>query len=110
MEELKACPEKLDKKLGGLRLKQANDFLQESDFENWLDVLLSYYDENWSFHRDEFDGYKARIIQHEYDHLEGILFTDKLSPLKKKLLSKRLGNVSIGIVEVDYKMKFNKKN
>ena len=73
-------------------------------------IYVSYYDENWSFHRDEFDGYKARIIQHEYDHLEGILFTDKLSPLKKKLLSKRLGNVSIGIVEVDYKMKFNKKN
>ena len=72
-------------------------------------ICVSYYDENWSFHRDEFDGYKARIIQHEYDHLEGILFTDKLSPLKKKLLSKRLGNVSIGIVEVDYKMKFNKK-
>ena len=73
-------------------------------------ICVSYYDENWSFHRDEFDGYKARIIQHEYDHLEGILFTDKLSPLKKKLLSKRLGNVSIGIVDVDYKMKFNKKN
>ena len=73
-------------------------------------ICVSYYDENWSFHREEFDGYKARIIQHEYDHLEGILFTDKLSPLKKKLLSKRLGNVSIGIVEVDYKMKFNKKN
>ena len=73
-------------------------------------IYVSYYDENWSLHRDEFDGYKARIIQHEYDHLEGILFTDKLSPLKKKLLSKRLGNVSIGIVEVDYKMKFNKKN
>ena len=73
-------------------------------------IYVSYYDENWSFHREEFDGYKARIIQHEYDHLEGILFTDKLSPLKKKLLSKRLGNVSIGIVEVDYKMKFNKKN
>ena len=72
-------------------------------------IYVSYYDENWSFHRDEFDGYKARIIQHEYDHLEGILFTDKLSPLKKKLLSKRLSNVSIGIVEVDYKMKFNKK-
>jgi peptide deformylase len=72
-------------------------------------ICVSYYDENWSFHREEFDGYKARIIQHEYDHLEGILFTDKLSPLKKKLLSKRLGNVSIGIVEVDYKMMFNKK-
>jgi peptide deformylase len=73
-------------------------------------ICVSYYDENWTLHREEFDGYKARIIQHEYDHLEGILFTDKLSPLKKKLLSKRLGNVSIGIVEVDYKMKFNKKN
>ena len=49
LEELKACTEKLDKKLGGLRLKQAIDFLQVSDFENWLDVLLAYYDENYRY-------------------------------------------------------------
>jgi len=73
-------------------------------------VIVSYYDENWLFHEDRFDGYAARIIQHEYDHLEGVLFIDKLAPLKKKLLAKRLGNIALGLVDVDYKMKFNKKN
>lgn len=69
-------------------------------------VRMSYYDENWNFHEEEFDGYKARIIQHEYDHIEGVLFTDHLSVLKKRLLTKRLSNISQGIVNVDYKMKF----
>lgn len=72
-------------------------------------VLVSYFDENWLFHEERFDGYAARIIQHEYDHLEGVLFIDKLAPLKKKLLAKRLGNIALGLVDVDYKMKFNKK-
>jgi peptide deformylase len=72
-------------------------------------VLVSYFDENWLFHEERFDGYAARIIQHEYDHLEGVLFIDKLAPLKKKLLAKRLGNIVLGLVDVDYKMKFNKK-
>jgi peptide deformylase len=69
-------------------------------------VTISYYDENWNFHEESFDGYAARIIQHEYDHIEGILFTDRLSPLKKKLLSKRLTRISHGDIDVDYKMKF----
>jgi len=72
-------------------------------------ILVSYFDENWLFHEERFDGYAARIIQHEYDHLEGILFIDKLAPLKKKLLAKRLGNIVLGLVDVDYKMKFTKK-
>lgn len=69
-------------------------------------VRMTYYDENWNFHEEEFDGYKARIIQHEYDHIEGVLFTDHLSVLKKRLLTKRLSNISQGVVNVDYKMKF----
>lgn len=69
-------------------------------------IKISYYDENWEFHEEEFDGYKARIIQHEYDHIEGVLFTDHLSVLKKRLLTKRLTNISQGIIDVDYKMKF----
>jgi peptide deformylase len=69
-------------------------------------ILISYYDENWEFHEETFDGYKARIIQHEYDHIEGVLFTDRLSVLKKRLLTKRLSNISQGVVSVDYKMKF----
>jgi peptide deformylase len=69
-------------------------------------VRLSYYDENWNLHDEWFEGYKARIIQHEYDHIEGVLFTDHLSVLKKRLLTKRLANISQGIVNVDYKMRF----
>ena len=69
-------------------------------------VRLSYYDENWQFHDEWFDGYKARIIQHEYDHVDGILFTDHLSVLKRRLLAKRLQNITQGLVNVGYKMKF----
>jgi len=69
-------------------------------------IKISYYDENWEFHEEEYDGYKARIIQHEYDHIEGVLFTDHLSVLKKRLLTKRLTNISQGVIDVDYKMKF----
>lgn len=69
-------------------------------------VTISYYDEQWNFHEDTFEGYAARIIQHEYDHIDGILFTDHLSPLKRRLLAKRLQNISKGDIEVDYKMKF----
>jgi peptide deformylase len=69
-------------------------------------IRVTYYDEKWELHDEWFDGYKARIIQHEYDHIEGILFTDHLSVLKKRLLTKRLSNISQGVVNVDYKMKF----
>ena len=69
-------------------------------------IQVSYYDENWNFHEESFEGYAARIIQHEYDHIDGILFTDHLSPLKRRLLTKRLHNISKGDVKVDYKMKF----
>jgi peptide deformylase len=66
-------------------------------------IRITYYDENWEFHDEVFDGYKARIIQHEYDHLEGILFTDKVSPLRKRLLKNKLFAISKGRFEADYK-------
>jgi peptide deformylase len=69
-------------------------------------IHITYYDENWNYHEESFNGYAARIIQHEYDHIEGVLFTDHLSVLKRKLLQKRLTNISKGIVDIDYKMKF----
>jgi len=69
-------------------------------------IILSYYDENWKFHEKEFDGFAARIVQHEYDHIEGILFTDHLNPLKRRMLKKKLSNISKGDVDVAYKMKF----
>jgi peptide deformylase len=72
-------------------------------------IKISYFDENWEFHEEEYDGYAARIIQHEYDHVDGVLFTDHLSPLKKRLLKKKLTNISKGDVEVKYRMKFPAK-
>ena len=73
-------------------------------------IHITYYDENWELKAEEYNGYAARIIQHEYDHVDGVLFTDHLSTLKRKLLTKKLQNISKGEVEVDYRMKFpNKK-
>ena len=69
-------------------------------------VIVSYYDEKFNLKEEAFEGYAARVIQHEYDHIDGILFTDHLSPLKKRLLTKKLGNISRGEIDVDYKMKF----
>ena len=69
-------------------------------------VRLSYYDENWKHHEQTFSGLAARVIQHEYDHIEGKLFTDKLSPLRKRMLEKKLNDISRGMVDVEYKMKF----
>jgi peptide deformylase len=70
-------------------------------------VKLSYYDEDWKHHEETFKGMAARVIQHEYDHIEGKLFTDKLSPLRRRLLEKKLTDISRGMVSgVEYKMKF----
>mgnify|MGYP002276821848 CR=1 FL=1 len=69
-------------------------------------LKIKYLDENWNEHEEEFDGMKARIIQHEYDHIEGILFIDHLSSFKKRLLKGKLTNISKGNVSVDYRMKF----
>ncbi len=69
-------------------------------------LTLRYQDENFKEHTETFDGLLARVIQHEYDHIEGILFTDKLSSLKKRLLKGKLANISKGRIEVDYKMRF----
>ena len=70
------------------------------------DIVLRYEDENRQVHEEAFSGMAARIIQHEYDHLEGILFTDKLSAFKKQLLKGKLARISKGDVKHDYRMKF----
>jgi peptide deformylase len=66
-------------------------------------IRIQYYDENWEYHDEVFDGYKARIIQHEYDHLDGILFVEKINPLKKQLIRGKLADISKGKFEADYK-------
>ncbi|WP_134089699.1 peptide deformylase [Olivibacter sp. XZL3] len=69
-------------------------------------IHIRYFDENWVEHREKYDGLAARVIQHEYDHIEGKLFTDKLSVLRKAMLKSKLEAISKGQVKVDYKMKF----
>lgn len=68
-------------------------------------VKIQYYDENFNLFEETYDGVKARIIQHEYDHLEGVLLVDRVAPLKKKLLKGRLTNISKGKVKAAYKTK-----
>jgi peptide deformylase len=67
-------------------------------------LKIRYFDENWNAHEDIYDGMKARIIQHEYDHIEGKMFVDYLTPLKKKLLKGKLSDISKGKVDTEYRI------
>jgi len=69
-------------------------------------ITIEYLDENFEKHIDVFDGLTARVIQHEYDHINGILFTDKVSPLRKRMIRGKLIDISRGKVKVSYKMRF----
>lgn len=69
-------------------------------------VTIQYQDEAFNTHTETYDGLIARVIQHEYDHIEGVLFTDKLSSLKKRLIKGKLNNISKGKIQIDYKMRF----
>tara|TARA_B110000046_G_scaffold165801_1_gene182335 strand:+ start:573 stop:1154 length:582 start_codon:yes stop_codon:yes gene_type:complete len=71
-------------------------------------ILIEYMNENFELIEERYDGVIARVIQHEYDHVDGVLFTDRLNPIRKQFLRKRLDNISKGIVDSDYKMKFPK--
>ncbi len=71
-------------------------------------LTIKYFDENWNEFTEEYEGLAARIIQHEYDHVDGILFTDHLNPVKKRMLKNKLAKITKGKVDVDYKMKFPK--
>ena len=71
-------------------------------------VTINFFDENWVEHTKTYEGLAARIIQHEYDHIDGILFTDHLNPVKKRMLKNKLAKITKGIVDVEYKMKFPK--
>jgi peptide deformylase len=69
-------------------------------------IRISYFDENFQPVEEEFDGIGARIIQHEYDHIEGIVMVDRISPLKRRLIRNKLINISKGEVSPDYPMKY----
>jgi peptide deformylase len=67
-------------------------------------VRITYYDEDWNQHDETYEGLAARVIQHEYDHLEGVLFTDYLTAFKKRLIKSKLNNISRGQVKTDYRI------
>lgn len=71
-------------------------------------LLLRYYDEHFDFYEEEFTGLAARVIQHEYDHIEGKLFVDRIGSFKRTMISGKLKDISKGKVDIDYKMKFPK--
>lgn len=73
-----------------------------------IKVRMEYYDENFNFHDEWFAGMAARVIQHEYDHLEGVMFTDKVAPIKKRLIKGKLQSISKGNFKVDYKVRLPK--
>jgi peptide deformylase len=71
-------------------------------------IKIKYYDEEFRAFTEEFSGLAARVIQHEYDHIDGILFTDKINPLKKQMIKRKLTDISKGIVKAGYRMRFPK--
>lgn len=73
-------------------------------------IKVKFLDENWVEHTEDVDGLAARVIQHEYDHIEGKLFTDKVSVLRKTMLKSKLDAISKGNIKTDYKMKFPNKS
>ena len=76
------------------------------DISRLSKVRIRYQDQDFNTIEEEYDGTKARIIQHEYDHVEGVLFTDYLSAIKKRLLKRKLNDISKGNIKVGYRMKF----
>ena len=69
-------------------------------------IRMKYQDPSFTWHEETFTGLNARVIQHEYDHIEGILFTEHLKPIKRRLINRKLEKIRTGKIEVDYKMKF----
>ena len=73
------------------------------------EIIVDYYDQDFNKQSLKLDGLRARVVQHEYDHIQGILFTDKLSAFKKRLIKGKLNNISKGKVKADYLMSFYSK-
>lgn len=75
------------------------------DVQRKPNIVIEYYDEKFKKHKEEYDGVIARVIQHEYDHIEGKLFTDKISPFKRKMIAGKLSDIAAGKISADYKTK-----
>jgi peptide deformylase len=69
-------------------------------------IKISYYDEHFNHHEESFEGLAARVIQHEYDHIEGVLFIDKINPMKKRMIKGKLADITKGKVRIHYRMRF----
>jgi peptide deformylase len=114
-----------EEKLAGFKKVFINPIILEEDGQPWLysegclslpglhedvsrpaKVRIRYFDEEWVEHEEEYEGLAARVIQHEYDHIEGVLFTDRLSSLKKRLLKGKLNAIAKGDCDNNYRMKF----
>jgi peptide deformylase len=78
------------------------------DVERKPQITIRYQDENFVEHTETFEGMAARVIQHEYDHIEGILFTEYLSPLRKRIIQRRLNDIMNGKISTEYRMRFYK--
>lgn len=76
------------------------------DVERPPHIRIRYQDENFQEHEETFTGVNARVIQHEYDHIQGVLFTERLKPLKKRLIQRRLEDIRQGKITMDYKLRF----
>lgn len=76
------------------------------DVERKEVIILKYQDEHFQWHQESFSGMNARVIQHEYDHIEGILFVERLKPLKRTMIRKKLEKIKLGQVDPGYRMKF----
>lgn len=72
-------------------------------------IRIQYYDEHFKLHDETYEGLVARVIQHEYDHIEGKLFTDRISPLRRRLLNGKLNDIAKGKIKIGYKMRFPNK-
>lgn len=71
-------------------------------------IHIRYLDEHWTEHTEVYDGINARVIQHEYDHIEGILFIDRMKPLKRRIINRKLEKIKKGEIEIDHPMRFVK--
>lgn len=117
--------EEEQKQLAGFKQVFINAKIEEETGDSWLfnegclsipdvredvsrkaEIKISYVDEHFKPHSKTFNGLLARVIQHEYDHIEGILFTDKLSALKKRIIKGKLANIAKGKTNADYRMRF----
>ena len=72
------------------------------------DLKIEYYDQNWDLYEESLTGFAARVVQHEYDHIEGVLFTDKISALRRQLIRSKLNDISKGKTDANYRMRFPK--